>query len=160
LALLVGVATWGVVDLELGHTGGWIILTIVVVFQPSLGDGFRKAVNRAAGTILGFVIAVLVGSFVTNVGLLYLVGAIFLMVAFILMMQGRPYWLYAAALTPAIVLLESSGSTVNEVADQRLGATLIGVTVTLLVMLALIPLTKHLFASPAVEPKKPSTCKE
>ena len=160
LALLVGVATWGVVDLELGHTGGWIILTIVVVFQPSLGDGFRKAVDRAAGTILGFAIAVLVGAFVTNVGLLYFVGTIFLMVAFILMLQGRPYWLYAAVLTPAIVLLESSGSTVDEVADQRLGATLIGVIFTLLVMLALTPLTKHLLASPAVEPKKPSTREE
>ncbi len=153
LALLVGVATWGVVDLGLGHTGGWIILTIVVVFQPSLGEGFRKAFDRSAGTILGFVIALLVGAVVTNVGLLYLVGTIFLMVAFILMMQGRPYWLYAAVLTPAIVLLESSGSTVDEVADQRLGATLIGVTVTVLVMLVLTPFAKHLSANPAPHPR-------
>jgi len=139
-------ATWFVVDLDLGHTGGWIILTIVVVFQPSLGDGFRKAAHRAAGTVLGFVIAVLIGALVTNVGLLYLIGTVFLMIAFILMMQGRPYWLYATVLTPAIVLLESAGSTVDEVAEQRLGATLIGVTVTVLVMLALTPFTKHLSA--------------
>ena len=109
---------------------------------------------------MGFAIAVLVGAFVTNVGLLYFVGTIFLMVAFILMLQGRPYWLYAALLTPAIVLLESSGSTVDEVADQRLGATLIGVIFTLLVMLALTPLTKQLLASPAVDSKKPSTREE
>ncbi len=144
LALLVGTATWFVVDFDLGHTGGWIILTILVVFQPSLGDGFRKAAHRAAGTVLGFGIAVLVGAVVTSSGLLYLVGTVFLMVAFILMLQGRPYWLYATVLTPAIVLLESAGSTVDEVAEQRLGATLIGVTVTVLVMLALIPFTKHL----------------
>lgn len=148
LALLVGVATWFVVDLDLGHTGGWIILTILVVFQPSLGDGFRKAAHRAAGTVLGFGIAVLVGAVVTSSGLLYLVGTAFLMVAFILMLQGRPYWLYATVLTPAIVLLESAGSTVDEVAEQRLGATLIGVTVTVLVMLVLAPFTKHL-SSPA-----------
>jgi Fusaric acid resistance protein-like len=144
LALLVGTATWFVVDLDLGHTGGWIILTIVVVFQPSLGDGFQKAVHRAAGTVFGFVIAVLVGAVVTSAGLLYLFGTVFLMVAFILMMQGRPYWLYATVLTPAIVLLESAGSTVDEVAEQRLGATLIGVAVTVLVMLALTPFAKHL----------------
>ncbi|MCX6432384.1 MAG: hypothetical protein NTX29_06210, partial [Actinobacteria bacterium] len=29
LAIMVGVATWFVVDLNLGHGGGWIILTIV-----------------------------------------------------------------------------------------------------------------------------------
>ena len=147
LAFLIGMATWFVVDLDLGHTGGWIILTIVVVFQPSLGDGFRKAAYRAAGTVLGFVIAILIGALVTNAGLLYLIGTVFLMVAFIFMIQGRPYWLYATVLTPAIVLLESAGSTVDEVAEQRLGATLIGVTVTVLVMLALTPFTKHLSAN-------------
>jgi uncharacterized membrane protein YccC len=150
LALLVGIATWFVVELDLGHTGGWIILTILVVFQPSLGDGFRKAAYRAAGTVLGFVIAVLVGAVVTNSGLLYLIGTAFLMVAFILMLQARPYWIYATVLTPAIVLLESAGTTVDEVAEQRLGATLIGVTVTVLVMLvmqALAPFTKDLSES-------------
>jgi hypothetical protein len=150
LALLVGIATWFVVELDLGHTGGWIILTILVVFQPSLGDGFRKAAYRAAGTVLGFVIAVLVGAVVTNSGLLYLIGTAFLMVAFILMLQARPYWIYATVLTPAIVLLESAGATVDEVAEQRLGATLIGVTVTVLVMLvmqALAPFTKDLSES-------------
>ena len=141
LALLVGVATWFVVDLDLGHTGGWIILTILVVFQPSLGDGFRKAAHRAAGTVLGFVIAVLVGAVVTNTGLLYLIGTIFLMIAFILMLQARPYWLYATVLTPAIILLESAGTTVDQVAEERLGATLIGVAVTVAVMLVLTALT-------------------
>jgi uncharacterized membrane protein YccC len=135
------VATWFVVDLDLGHTGGWIILTILVVFQPSLGDGFRKAAHRAAGTVLGFVIAVLVGAVVTNSGMLYLIGTIFLMVAFILMLQARPYWLYATVLTPAIILLESAGTTVDQVAEERLGATLIGVAVTVAVMLVLTALT-------------------
>jgi hypothetical protein len=145
LALLVGVATWAVVALDLGHTGGWIILTIVVVFQPSLGAGFTKAAHRAAGTILGFLIAILVGLFVHSTPLVYLVGAAFLMAAFLFMLQGRPYWLYATVLTPAIVLLESGGSTVGEVAQERLEATLIGVAVTLVVMLALAPFSTRLF---------------
>jgi hypothetical protein len=144
LAFLVGLATWFVVDLNLGHTGGWIILTILVVFQPTLGAGFTKAAHRAAGTVLGIVIATLIGAFLTNEWLLYLVGMVFLMAAFILMLQGRPYWLYATILTPAIVLLESAGSTVEKVAEERLGATLIGVAVTVIVMLALAPVATHL----------------
>jgi hypothetical protein len=148
LALLVGAATWAVV--ALGHTGGWVILTIVVVFQPSLGAGFTKAAHRAAGTVLGFLIAILVGLLVHSGPLLYLVGTVLLMAAFMLMLQGRPYWLYATVLTPAIVLLESAGSTVDKVAEERLGATLIGVAVTLIVMLALTPFANRLFgASPA-----------
>lgn len=141
LAILVGVATWFVVDFELGHTGGWIILTIVVIFQPSLGDGFRKAVHRAAGTVLGFVIAILCGAVLPGGALLYLVGTVFLMASFVLMLQGRPYWLYATVLTPAIVLLESAGSTVDKVAEERLGATLIGVVGTIVVMLVLLAVT-------------------
>lgn len=144
LAFLVAVTTWFVVDLNLGHTGAWIILTIVVVFQPALGDGFRKAAYRATGTVVGFVIAIAVGLVVPNGPLLYLVGTVFLLGAFILLLQGRPYWVFAAALTPAIVLLESADSTVYVVAEERLGATLIGVLCTVLVMLALLPLTKRL----------------
>ena len=63
------------------------------------------------------------------------------MAAFLLMLQGRPYWLYATVLTPAIVLLESVGSTVDEVAEERLGATLIGVADTVVVKMVLTALT-------------------
>lgn len=152
LALLVGVATWFVVYFDLGHTGGWIILTILVIVQPSLGAGFKKAAHRTAGTVLGFVIAILIGALLPSGVLLYVVGTGFLMVAFIFMLQGRPYWLYATVLTPAIVLLESAGSTVDEVAEQRLGATLVAVAGTMLVMLALAPFAKHLTRGPKVAP--------
>ena len=153
LAFLVGLATWFVVDLKLGHTGGWIILTILVVFQPTLGAGFTKAAHRAAGTVLGIVIAIFVGAVFTNQDWFYLLGTVFLMASFILMLQGRPYWLYATVLTPAIVLLESAGSTVNEVAEERLGATLIGVALTVAVMLALTPLARYVAGQRAVAPE-------
>jgi hypothetical protein len=143
LDFLVGVATWFVVDFDLGHTGGWIILTIVVVFQPSLGAGLKKGTHRAAGTVLGFLISIAIGALVGTGPLLYLVGTAFLMAAFVLMLQGRPYWMYATVLTPAIVLLESAGSTVDQVAKERLVATTAGVAITLLVLLALAPLAKH-----------------
>ena len=143
LAIMVGVATWCVVAFNLGHGGGWIILTIVVVYQPYLGDGFKKAGERAVGTVVGFLIAILVGYFVTSGPLLYLVGTVFMIAALVVMMMGKPYWWFAALLTPAIVLYESAGSTVTKVALERLDATLIGVAGTLAVMLILLPLAKH-----------------
>jgi hypothetical protein len=149
LALLVGVATWVVVALDLGHTGGWIILTILVVFQPSLGAGFAKAVHRALGTVLGFFVAIVIGLLVPSGPLVYLMGTAFLMAAFMLMLQGRPYWLYATVLTPAIVLLESAGSTVERVAEERIVATLIGVAATLIVILAIAPFSTRLVGKPS-----------
>lgn len=153
LALLVGIATWFVVDLDLGHAGGWIILTILVVFQPSLGAGFTKAAQRASGTVIGFVVAIAVGVLVPRGSLIVVVGTVFLMAAFVLLLQGRPYWIYAAFMTSAIVLLESGGSSVTQVAEERLGATFAGVALTLTVMLVLAPLAKRLSA-PAPSPSR------
>lgn len=143
LAIMVGVATWFVVDLNLGHGGGWIILTIVVVYQPYLGDSFKKAGARAVGTVLGFVIAIIAGTVVTNEPMLYLIGTICMVVSLVVLMAAKPYWLFATFLTPAIVLYESAGSTVTKVALERLDATLVGVAVTLVVMLILLPITRH-----------------
>lgn len=144
LALMVGVATWCIVHFDLGHTGGWIILTILIVFQPSLGAGFTKALGRAGGTVAGFVIAIAVGAVIPSGGFLYAAGAIFLILSSLFMLQGRPYWVFATFITAGIVLLESSGKSINTVAEERLGATLIGIAGTLLVMLALSPLAKRL----------------
>ena len=143
LAIMVGVATWFVVDLNLGHGGGWIILTIVVVYQPYLGDGFKKAGARAFGTVIGFIIAIIVGAFVTSGPILYVLGTACLVVAMAAMMAGKPYWWFAAFLTPSIVLYDSAGSTVAKVAVERVEATLIGIAGTLAVMLLLLPLAKH-----------------
>jgi hypothetical protein len=144
LAVMVAVATWCVVQFDLGHSGGWIILTILVVFQPSLGAGFTKAFGRASGTVLGFVVAIAVGAVLPTGSVLYFAGAVFLILSSIAMLQARPYWVFATFITAGIVLLESAGKTVDLVAEERLGATLIGVAGTLLVMLALSPFAKWL----------------
>jgi hypothetical protein len=62
---------------------------------------------------------------------------------------GRAYWLFAALLMPAIVLVGSAGRTVDAVAEERLGATLIGIAATLIVMLALAPFATRIFAEPS-----------
>ena len=150
LAILIGVATWLVIDLDLGHGGAWIILTIVVVYQPYLGDGFKKAGSRAVGTVIGFIIAIVVGVFVTSAPILYLLGTVCLIVAIVVMLAGKPYWWFATFLTPAIVLYESAGTTVAKVAVERLEATFIGIAGTLVVMLILLPVAKYFQRSDGV----------
>lgn len=142
LALMVAIAAWFVVDLSLGHGGGWIILTIVVVYQPNLGDGFKKAGSRALGTVIGFLIAIAVGAVVENGPILYALGTVCMIAAMVVMLTGKPYWVFAALLTPAIVLFESAGSTVTKVALQRLDATFIGVAIVLAFMLVLVALNR------------------
>lgn len=146
LALLVGVATFLVVHFDLGQTGGWIILTVLVVFQPNLGAGFKKGASRALGTIAGFVITIVVGTFFPTGPILYVIGSFFIIVTFLFILQNRPYWLYAMVLTPAVVLLDSADSKVGVVAMERLKGTFVGIAFTLLVMLALLPLYRYVDA--------------
>lgn len=144
LAVMVGGVAYCVVRFNLGHGGSWIILTILVVFQPYLGAGFKKAGSRVAGTAVGFVLALVIGEFVSSGPLLYVLGLICIMVALTFMMLGKPYWWFVMFLTPSIVLFESAGSTVDHTAVVRLEATTVGVIITLVVMLLLSPAAKYL----------------
>jgi len=143
LAVVIGGVTWCVVHFNLGQGGAWIILTILVVFQPYLGTSFRKAGQRIAGTALGFIVAMVIGVFISSGPWLYVVGVILFMAAGASMMLGKPYWLFVIFLTPAVVLFTSAGSTVDKTAVLRLEATSVGVVIIMLVMLALTPLAKH-----------------
>jgi len=146
LAVVIGGVTWCVVYFNFGQGGAWIILTILVVFQPYLGTSFRKAGQRIAGTALGFGLAMLIGLFVQTGPQLYVLGVFLFMVAGSVMMLGKPYWMFVVFLTPAVVLVTSAGSTVEKTAVLRLEATSVGVAIIMLVMLALTPFAKHLQA--------------
>lgn len=141
--LLMAVATWFVIRLDLGHTGAWMLLTIVVVSQPYVQDGFDKALQRAGGTMLGIVAAVGVGALTTSPAILYIVGMAGVMATSVLLMQRRPYWLVAACLTLAIVMLMGASSSIEETAAHRLIATLVGVGAALAVTAAMQPFAKR-----------------
>lgn len=141
--ILMAVATWFVIRLDLGHTGAWMLLTIVVVLQPYVQDGFHKALQRAGGTILGFAGAMIVGYLIHWTPLLYMLGMVAMGAALIMMMTKRPYWVYAAYLTAAIVLLEGASTSIEDTAEQRLAATLVGAAAALAVTLALQPWAKR-----------------
>lgn len=144
LAVVIGGVTWCVVHFNLGQGGAWIILTILVVFQPYLGTSFHKAGQRIAGTALGFLLAMVIGLFISSGPWLYVVGVVLFMAAGASMMLGKPYWVFVIFLTPAVVLFTSADSTVDQTAVLRLEATSVGVVIIMLVMLALTPFAKHL----------------
>jgi hypothetical protein len=147
-AVLVGAATLLVVHFNLGQTGAWIILTILVVFQPYFGAGFKKAGARAFGTVVGLCITVVIGVFFPSGPILYVIGSIFGMIILLFLFQNRPYWMYAMALTPTVVLFNSANTNVGIVAIERLKGTFVGIALTLLVMLALLPISKRLEVKP------------
>jgi hypothetical protein len=134
LGLLVGVATWFVVDLQLEHSGAWLLMTILVVVQPSLRDGFRTSLERAVGTIVGVVIALVIGLIALPTSLVYILSVGFLTIALITKTQSKPYWEFAALLTPAVVLLQGVKDSITSSAQERLFATLIGAGAALAVM--------------------------
>lgn len=129
----VAAVTWAVVRFDVGHTGAWVILTLLVVLQPYVQDGIQKALQRAGGTVVGFAAVYAIGLLTGNLVVLYLAGMAALVLAIVLSITGRPYWSFAGALTAAIVLLEGASSSVTDTAVHRLGATVIGVAVALIV---------------------------
>lgn len=143
LGVLVGVATWFVVYFKLGHPGGWIVLTLIIVLQPYVKDGLAKAMGRAGGTVLGFLIALGVGSITHSPVIISLSGMVAMIIAIVVMAKGSPYWQFACMLTVAIVLFSGANSSVEQLAYDRLWATLIGVAAAVIVIALLDPISKR-----------------
>jgi uncharacterized membrane protein YccC len=60
MAIVTGVTMGIVVATGIGHTGAWILLTMLLVIQPAVHQTFRRSIERALGTVLGFGIALAV----------------------------------------------------------------------------------------------------
>lgn len=118
--------------------GMWFALTIMVIIRPYINESFVRGIQRAAGTILGFLIAIGVAYTFTTAVLYIAAGVVFLVIAILERMQlsaGKiPYWLYVSFITPGVVLLATTGSQVIHLAHDRLLATTGAAVVCLLVM--------------------------
>lgn len=126
-----------------GHTGGWLMMTPFIVIQPYLHKGWTKALRRAAGTVAGFVIAVLLGNLISSTAILALIGGVFALLAAEAFVKRANYTLYVSLLTPAVVILESVGRPVSQIAEYRLVATILGVGLSLIAMAVAIPIYRY-----------------
>lgn len=132
MGIVTGVTMGVVVATGIGHTGAWIVLTIIMVVQPRMHETFRKSLNRAFGTALGFCIALAVGLVLTDETLLLVLGMFFLTLAVYVKMDPRSkYWNFTMFLTPGIVLAEGAGADVVATDINRLWASLTGVAIAL-----------------------------
>lgn len=134
LGVLLAIAGFITSYFTMEHTGTWLVLTVVVIVQPYVDKATLKGIGRAAGTLVGFLIAIGVAYSVHEPLLYIAVGIAFLSVAAVYSLTGKPYWLYALFLTPGVVLLSSTGTDVTQTADFRLQATFEGAVLCLVVL--------------------------
>ncbi len=100
------------------------MLTLLVVVQVGQQDTVIKTIHRAGGTVIGGVAAVALVTW-ANEPVIVVVGFL-LFVGCAAASMGGPYWLYAAFLTPVVVLTTGSFSDVASRDIQRVGYTLAG----------------------------------
>lgn len=122
------------IALDMGHVGAWLVMTPFIVIMPSIHDGLRKSLLRAAGTAVGFIFVMVVALVTTSHPLLYLVGTLMFTAAIYSKIRKWNYFYYALFLTPAIVLLEGISTSVTTEAEGRLVATLGAIAISLAAM--------------------------
>lgn len=122
------------IGLDLGHVGGWLVMTPFLVILPNIHDGFVKSLRRAAGTVGGFLIVIALSELTTSHAILSAIGAIAFTAALYAKLKNWNYFFFALFLTPGIVILEGLSSSVTQLAEYRLEATLLAIALSLAVM--------------------------
>lgn len=107
--------------------GVWLTLTIVIILiYPYAGQSTSRAIQRAAGTILGFLVAIGVGASGLPDFLYYAAAFVFLEIALLMRITPhKKYWEYVMFLTPGVVLISGSATDIVAVAHNRLLATIV-----------------------------------
>ncbi|HEV8024031.1 MAG TPA: FUSC family protein, partial [Candidatus Nanopelagicales bacterium] len=147
LALSTGLATFITAYFFPGSTGAWVILTILLVMKPRATDMWKTARHRVGGTLVGAVVAAAVILTLDGMSLPRLswelgLGALFLTLA-LSVVQVRPYWQFVTLLTPAIILLKSSGQDELDLDAQRVLMTIIGTLTALVFAVGVREISNH-----------------
>ncbi len=116
--------------LEPGHHGYWALVTVAIVVHRSLAEALGRALERAAGTIVGVLVISL---------LAFLLPALWEQIVMIAIFAGlRPlyretnYTAYAAVMTPLVILLLDFQQRVSAaVVIDRFTATIAGCAIAL-----------------------------
>ena len=141
-ALAAGVAVYRIVGFH--DHGYWVPLTILFVMRPEQGESYHRIVLRAAGTVVGLVIATALAEVIGS----DLVDGILLSIAAALAygLLTVQYALFTASITTFVVLLtDTLGEPALDAAGQRGLGTAIG--------LAIVFLAFVLWPNPSEEPQ-------
>ena len=114
--------------LELQH-GYWVPLTVLFVLRPSYGETLERIAMRAAGTVLGLLIATPLAELIGGADLLEAL-AIVLAAALSYSLLAIEYALFTAAITAfAVIYAHAFGQPALAAADERAVATAIGLVI-------------------------------
>ena len=130
VALAAGVAAYRLLDMH--DHGFWIPLTILFVMRPEREETYKRLVLRAAGTVLGLILATAVaesfGDSELIVGVVLTISA-----AFAFGLLTVQYALFTTAITSYVVLLtDTLGEPAFQAAGQRASGTVLGIAIAFL----------------------------
>jgi len=134
------------------HINGlWLILTPFLVLRPFVRDAWRVAIHRSLGTLAGVGLVILVAPALPHTLPLQVPAiALAAITAAIAARQGHPA-LMVTVLTATIVLFNSNASDLSLMADKRLLACAIGISISLGVMALAHPFEQRFRAVRAAE---------
>lgn len=107
----------------------WITYTMFILANPTGKVDPQQARERVLGTVAGLAAALVLSALPLNAALLGLVLLVLITTALVVRIEKKPYWLYVMILTPAIILMDSTGSNTAQLAEERLLFTLLGVAI-------------------------------
>lgn len=129
---------------HIDQDGAWILLTILIVAQPSLHRTRRKVGDRLLGTIIGFGVALVVGvPFSGHPVLLTLIAILLLGIAGYFMIAAQPYWFFVTFLTPSVVLLVGASTSILTTDINRVWSTIVGAALAVGVLVFLGAIGVH-----------------
>jgi hypothetical protein len=128
-ALAAGVAVYRIFDMD--DHGFWIPLTILFVMRPDRDETYLRLVLRAAGTVLGLILATAFAETVNSDAATVVI--LFLAAGFCFGLLTVQYALFTTAVTVYVVLLtDTLGENAWEAVDLRAIGTAIGILIAFL----------------------------
>ena len=113
----------------------WITLTMFLLANPTGSIDPKQVRDRVTGTLIGLAAALLLSAVGLSGAALGVLAVLLITSALVVRIEKKPYWMFVMIMTPAIVLMDASGSNPDYVAEQRLLFTLLGATITIAVTL-------------------------
>lgn len=119
ITVLVTVATYIVLDNPKDFGGAFLIAAILVMAPIGTAQTMKPTIVRVVSTVVGSVLVLVLLSQVDSLAIIYVFGLLFLIVAMMSRLSGKP-WLYFVFMVPATAALNSTTLTqVGELGKQR-----------------------------------------
>ena len=126
ITTLVTVATFYVLDNPKMIGGAFLIAVILVMAPIGSAQTLKPTIFRVLGTVLGSVFVILLVSQVHSLGLVYVIGLVFIIVALFARLSGLA-WVYYVFMVPATACLNATTLTqVGELGKQRVVDNVVG----------------------------------